>query len=184
MFIGLLQGALVHRLPTLFDFPWKNVKVRQAGVLVQRQLFSRAAEVGRARVAVQVQDTSHAHSNVNMATADSQVQDHEIGMHEAIGDLAGSSLCLLLFQRIDQLDRREEANLSVMMLDGLDAESGRYTGFACWPPTSTMLLASSTALIATIEVSDPAAGSSARVVHPTRLRLVDIHLEFMTAAAR
>ena len=37
-------------------------------------------------------------------------------MHEVIGDLARSSLGLFLFERIDQLDSREEANTFVMML--------------------------------------------------------------------
>lgn len=36
------------------------------------------------------------------------VEDHEIGVDQAIGDLPSLALRLLLFQRIDQLDRREE----------------------------------------------------------------------------
>ena len=39
-------------------------------------------------------------------------------------------MCLLLLERVDQLDGREEADPLVMMLDGLDAEGGRDMGLA------------------------------------------------------
>ena len=53
------------------------------------------------------------------------VEDHEVGACQGLCDLAGLSLGLLLFERIDQLDRREEAGPLSMMLHGLDAECSR-----------------------------------------------------------
>ena len=53
------------------------------------------------------------------------VQDHEVGAREALGDLPGLALRLLLLERVDELDRGEEADLLSMVLDGLDAERGR-----------------------------------------------------------
>ena len=41
-------------------------------------------------------------------------------MQEAIGDLTGLALCFFLLERIDQFDRREEADALSMMFDGLD----------------------------------------------------------------
>ena len=43
-------------------------------------------------------------------------------MQEAIGDLTGLALCFFLLERIDQFDRREEADALSMMFDGLDAQ--------------------------------------------------------------
>ena len=40
------------------------------------------------------------------------VEDHEVGVDEAIGDLPGSALGLLLLERVDELDGREEADAS------------------------------------------------------------------------
>jgi hypothetical protein len=48
------------------------------------------------------------------------VEDNEIGMDKPIGDLARSSLRLLLFESVYELDGREEPDTLVMMLDGLD----------------------------------------------------------------
>ena len=45
-------------------------------------------------------------------------------MDEAIGDLAGATLCFLLLKNVDQLDGGEEPDPLVMMLDGLDANRG------------------------------------------------------------
>src|SRR5208283_3496969 len=53
------------------------------------------------------------------------VQDHEVASGEPLGDLAGLSQGFLLLERIDQFDRREEANLFAVMFDGLNAESRR-----------------------------------------------------------
>jgi len=53
------------------------------------------------------------------------VEDHEIKAGEAFGDLTGLALCLFLFEGIDELDGREEADLSPVMLDGLDAKGRR-----------------------------------------------------------
>jgi hypothetical protein len=52
------------------------------------------------------------------------VQNHEVGARQALGDLPGLALRLLLLERVDELDRGEEADLLSMVLDGLDAESG------------------------------------------------------------
>ena len=41
-----------------------------------------------------------------------------------------AGLGLFLFQRIDQLDGREEADLPAVVFDGLDAEGGGGMGFA------------------------------------------------------
>ena len=43
------------------------------------------------------------------------VEDHEIGMDEAVGDLSGSALRLLLLERIDQFDGGEEADASAVV---------------------------------------------------------------------
>ena len=46
-------------------------------------------------------------------------------MDKPIGDLAGPTLLLLLLQRVDQFDGREEPNPFVVMLDGLNADCCR-----------------------------------------------------------
>ena len=53
------------------------------------------------------------------------IEDHEIEAGEAFGDLTGFTFCLFLFERVDELDGREEADLSPVMLDGLDAKGRR-----------------------------------------------------------
>ena len=58
------------------------------------------------------------------------VQDHQVELDQGLGDLTGLALGLFLFERVDQFDRREEADLSAMMFDGLDAEGGRDMRFA------------------------------------------------------
>jgi hypothetical protein len=51
---------------------------------------------------------------------------------------------LFLFQRIDQIDGGEEAYLSAVMLDSLDAKCGGDVAFAgTGPPISTTLSACS-----------------------------------------
>jgi len=50
------------------------------------------------------------------------VEDHEVGAREALGELPGLSLGLFLFERVDELDGGEEADLLSMMLDSLDPE--------------------------------------------------------------
>ena len=58
------------------------------------------------------------------------VEDHEIGVEQAIGDLPGLVLALLLLERVDQVDRGEEPDLLAVMLDGLDAEGRGEVGLA------------------------------------------------------
>ena len=58
------------------------------------------------------------------------IEDDEVGVDEAAGDLAGLSLGLLLFEGVDELDGGEEADPPVMMLDGVDAESRGDVGLA------------------------------------------------------
>lgn len=57
------------------------------------------------------------------------VQDHEVGFHQRLGDLASLALGLFLLQRVDQLDRREEAHALAVMLDGT-----RYWHMRCMTP--------------------------------------------------
>lgn len=58
------------------------------------------------------------------------VEDHAIGMDEAVGDLSGSALRLLLLERIDQFDGGEEADASAVVLDRMHADGGRDMGFS------------------------------------------------------
>src|SRR5690606_39487691 len=58
------------------------------------------------------------------------IEDDEIGMDEAVGDLPGSALRLLLLERIDQFDGREEANASAVVLDRLHADGCRDMGLS------------------------------------------------------
>jgi hypothetical protein len=58
------------------------------------------------------------------------VEDDEVGAREALGDLPRNALCLLLLERVDELDGGEEPDLLAVMLDGLDAESRRDVGLA------------------------------------------------------
>ena len=50
------------------------------------------------------------------------VQDHEVELGQAFRDLPGLALGFFLFERVDQFDGREEADLPAVMLDGLDAK--------------------------------------------------------------
>ena len=68
------------------------------------------------------------------------IEDHEIEAGEAFGDLTGFTFCLFLFERVDELDGREEADLSPVMLDGLDAKGRRDMGFSCSRRTNLILL--------------------------------------------
>ena len=52
------------------------------------------------------------------------VEDHEIELGQVFGNLPGLALGLFLLEGVDQLDRGEEADLSAMMFDGLDAKGG------------------------------------------------------------
>src|SRR5580698_8236893 len=71
------------------------------------------------------------------------VQNDEIRVNEAIGDLPGSALLLLLIERIDQFNGREEPNTFAVVLDGLHTDGGCEMSFPCTgPPTRTMLFAS------------------------------------------
>ena len=51
-------------------------------------------------------------------------------MREALGDLPGLALGLLLLERVDELDGGEEADRRSVMLDGLDAERRGDMGLA------------------------------------------------------
>jgi len=52
------------------------------------------------------------------------IQDHQISFHQHLSDFSCLALGLFLLQRIDQLDRGEEAHTLAMMLDCLNAEGG------------------------------------------------------------
>lgn len=58
------------------------------------------------------------------------VEDHEIKLCKAFGKLSSLPLGLLLFERVDQLDGREEADLAAVMFDGLHAKGCRDMGFS------------------------------------------------------
>ncbi len=58
------------------------------------------------------------------------VQDHEVELGQAFGDLSGFALGLFLFKCIDQFDGREEADLASMMLNGLNPEGRGDRGLA------------------------------------------------------
>src|SRR4051794_37204434 len=58
------------------------------------------------------------------------VENDEVGVGEASGDLPSLSLVLLLFKGVDEFDRREEPHALAVMLDGLDADGGGEMGFA------------------------------------------------------
>src|SRR6185437_16362840 len=58
------------------------------------------------------------------------VEDDEVGMNQATGDLAASPLILLLLQGVDQIDGREEADALLVVFDGLHAERGGQMGLA------------------------------------------------------
>ena len=52
------------------------------------------------------------------------IEYDEIGIGEPPGDLSRLSLQLLLFERVDEFDSREEPDALAMALDGLDADGG------------------------------------------------------------
>lgn len=58
------------------------------------------------------------------------IKDHEVELGHAFCDLSGLSLDLFLFEGVDQLDGAEEADLSAVMFDGLNAEGCRDMGLA------------------------------------------------------
>ncbi len=58
------------------------------------------------------------------------VEDHEVELGQTFGDLSGLSFGLFLFKGVDQFDGGEEADLSAVVLDRLDAEGGGDMGFA------------------------------------------------------
>src|SRR3546814_3085246 len=64
-------------------------------------------------------------------------RSHEVGVDKPIGDLPGLALGFFLFEGVDQLDRREEADPLSMMLDGLNAQ--RRPPAASQPSTETAL---------------------------------------------
>ena len=58
------------------------------------------------------------------------IEDDEITVSQATGDLTGSPLHFLLLERIDQFNGREEADAFLMMLDGLHADGSGDVGLA------------------------------------------------------
>src|SRR5271154_6748596 len=102
----------------------------------QRRRHFRIAEDGRPFAEAQVRRDDDAGSLVELAQqveeqrsaggAERQIakliQDDEVGMGEPARDLSGPSLKLLLFEGVDELDRREEANALAVVFDGLDAD--------------------------------------------------------------
>ena len=52
------------------------------------------------------------------------VENDEVGVGEASGDLPGFSLVFFLFKGVDEFNRGEEPDALAMMLDGLDADGG------------------------------------------------------------
>ncbi len=54
------------------------------------------------------------------------VQDHQICAHEGLGDFARLALRLLLLERVDEVDCREEPDLLAVVLHRLDAQCGRH----------------------------------------------------------
>ena len=58
------------------------------------------------------------------------VEDDEVGIGEASGDLPGFSLVFFLFEGVDEFDGREEPDALAVMLDGLDADGGGEMGLA------------------------------------------------------
>src|SRR3546814_19927843 len=53
-----------------------------------------------------------------------------VGVDKPIGDLLGLALGFFLFEGVDQLDRRDEADPLSMMLDGLNAQCRGDMGLA------------------------------------------------------
>ena len=49
-------------------------------------------------------------------------QDHQVGFDQRLSDLPGLALGLFLLQRVDQFNRREEADALSVMLNGLNAK--------------------------------------------------------------
>ncbi len=54
----------------------------------------------------------------------------EVGLGQAFCALPGLALGLFLFEGVDQVDGRKEADLAAVMFDGLDTESGGDMGLA------------------------------------------------------
>lgn len=58
------------------------------------------------------------------------IQDDEVEPCQAFGDLSGLALRFLQFERIDEFNDGEEADLAPMMLAGLDANCGHGMGLS------------------------------------------------------
>ena len=112
---------------------------RQLGIAKHRGPFAEA-EVGGdddagafVELAEQVEEQGPARGAERQVSQ--LVEDHQVEAGKAFGDLPGLALGLFLFQRIYQLDGREEASLSAVMFDGLNAEGGCDVGLSgSWPP--------------------------------------------------
>jgi len=66
-------------------------------------------------------------------------RDHEVQRDKAFGKLSGFAFCLLVFERVDDLDGREEADLAAMMFDGLHGKGCRDMRFAGATPSRALL---------------------------------------------
>jgi len=69
-------------------------------------------------------------SKIGCARTAELVEDHESKTGETFCKLSGFAFSLLLFERVDELDGREEAYLAAMMFDSLHAKGCRDMGFA------------------------------------------------------
>ena len=110
----------------------------------QRRRHFRIAEDGRPFAEAQVRRDDDAGSLVEFAEqmeeqrsaggAERQVaklvENDEVGIGEPAGDLSWLSLKLLLFEGVDQFDRREEPDTLAVMLDSLNADGRRKVGLA------------------------------------------------------
>jgi hypothetical protein len=68
------------------------------------------------------------------------IEDQQVGVEQAGGDLPGLSGRFLLLEGVDQFDRGEEPYALAVMLDGLDTERGGDVGFSCSRRYSDILL--------------------------------------------
>ena len=63
------------------------------------------------------------------------IKDHQIGISQAQGDASGLAFRLLLLQRVDQFDGRQEADPMAVAADRLDADRRRQVSLAGTRPT-------------------------------------------------
>ena len=83
------------------------------------------------------------------------VKDDEIGVHEPVGHLAGLSLSLFLFERVDQFDGGEEANALFVVLDRLEAKGCGEMGLPGSGPPAKDTVVGGIDEVAAMELADP-----------------------------